>query len=150
MDSVRTLCEQNFIPIFHGDVVLDDSLGCSVMSSDSVVAFLAIYLPTKYVTLLTDVAGVYDKNPIESKDAKLIQSIVVHKQSGKLSITIDAGGSKSTDDTTGGMKLKLDKCLDIVKYSNSSTVVYLTEGGTEDGLSAMLGDRPKRGTMIST
>jgi len=36
-DSVMKLLTEGFIPVLHGDCVLDDSIGCSILSSDSIL-----------------------------------------------------------------------------------------------------------------
>uniref|UniRef100_A0A2P2K327 Aspartate/glutamate/uridylate kinase domain-containing protein n=1 Tax=Rhizophora mucronata TaxID=61149 RepID=A0A2P2K327_RHIMU len=74
--------DSGFVPVLHGDAVLDEAQGCTILSGDVIIRHLAAYLKPRYVVFLTDVFGVYDRPPSEP-DAILLREIEitnVHRQ----------------------------------------------------------------------
>lgn len=65
----------NLTPVLFGDVVLDDKLGCSIISGDAIVSYIAKTLKADRVIFLSDVDGIFDKDPKKYDDAKLIPLI---------------------------------------------------------------------------
>lgn len=78
--SIETLLSLGFMPVLHGDVLLDSSKKCSVFSGDKIMLWICKHfhgsLKPKLAVFLTDVPGVYDKPPSEP-DAQLIKEILV-------------------------------------------------------------------------
>ncbi|KAF3327506.1 Isopentenyl [Carex littledalei] len=64
-----------FVPVLHGDAVLDHALDCTILSGDVIIRHLAELLTPKYVVFLTDVLGVYNRPPSDP-DAVLLKEIV--------------------------------------------------------------------------
>ena len=62
-DEVERLLLLGFVPVLHGDAVLDTSLGCTILSGDRVMERLASILQPTCVGFITDVSGVYDRPP---------------------------------------------------------------------------------------
>jgi len=62
-DHVKRLLLLGFVPVLHGDAVLDTTLGCTILSGDRVMERLARALQPASVGFITDVAGVYDRPP---------------------------------------------------------------------------------------
>ncbi|KAJ8659056.1 hypothetical protein O0I10_005094 [Lichtheimia ornata] len=58
------LLKLGFIPLLHGDAVLDRTLGCTILSGDVVMHKLVMLLPnvTRCV-FVTDVEGIFDMDP---------------------------------------------------------------------------------------
>lgn len=75
LKEIASSLENNQIPVLFGDMVLDDKWGCSVLSGDRIVTYIANKLQADQVIFLTDVDGVYDKDPKKNPDAKLIPEI---------------------------------------------------------------------------
>ena len=67
----------NLVPVTHGDVVFDEELGCSVASSDTIVQHLSNIFRPSHVVFVTDVDGIYDKDPNEA-NAILINHILLN------------------------------------------------------------------------
>ncbi|CAN1321420.1 Isopentenyl phosphate kinase [Linum perenne] len=76
LSMVAKAIESGFMPVLHGDAVLDKQLGCTILSGDVIIRHLADYLKPEYVVFLTDVLGVYDRPPSEP-DAVLMREISV-------------------------------------------------------------------------
>lgn len=72
---IRQYLKKKIIPVFFGDMVLDDKWGCSVISGDAIVCFLAKKLKADKVIFLSDVDGIFDSDPNKNPKAKLIPEI---------------------------------------------------------------------------
>ncbi|XP_020587124.1 uncharacterized protein LOC110029254 isoform X3 [Phalaenopsis equestris] len=116
----RVFCA-GFVPVLHGDAVLDHSLGCTILSGDVIIRHLAQLLLPEYVVFLTDVFGVYDRPPTYS-NARLLREIVVDEE-GNWSIvnpTLQHEDKQveitvASHDTTGGMETKILEAAVIAK-----------------------------------
>lgn len=100
---IRKLLEQGMLPVLFGDVVLDNNLGCSILSGDKIVAFLARKLAAKKVIFLSDVDGIFNKDPKKFPDAALIPQI----NNSNIDSVIAQLDNSNTKDVTGGMKGKI-------------------------------------------
>lgn len=67
--------EQGLVPVLFGDAVLDDEWGCSILSGDTIVSYLAQKLKARSVIFLSDVEGIFDSDPRVNKTARLIPDI---------------------------------------------------------------------------
>ncbi|MBI2196015.1 isopentenyl phosphate kinase family protein [Candidatus Daviesbacteria bacterium] len=72
---IKNCLDQNQIPVLFGDGVLDDKWGCSIISGDTIVSYLAQKLHTHQVIFLSDVDGIYTSDPKTDQTAKLIPEI---------------------------------------------------------------------------
>ena len=72
---IRFLLASDIIPILSGDVVIDQETGFSIISGDQIASHLARKLRAKTVVFVSDVNGIFDKNPKTYKDAQLIGEI---------------------------------------------------------------------------
>uniref|UniRef100_A0A0E0JP31 Isopentenyl phosphate kinase n=1 Tax=Oryza punctata TaxID=4537 RepID=A0A0E0JP31_ORYPU len=143
-----------FVPVLHGDAVLDELLDCTILSGDVIIRHLAQLLSPKYVVFLTDVHGVYDRPPSDP-NAVLLREIAVD-ENGSWSIVKPAlkGNKKGVEisvaahDTTGGMETKI---LEAAAIARLGVDVYITKVGTEHSLRALNGDTSSEdwlGTVI--
>ncbi|KAK4598659.1 hypothetical protein RGQ29_015922 [Quercus rubra] len=116
--AVAKAIDSGFIPVLHGDAVLDE--------------------------LQTDVLGVYDRPPIEP-NAVLLREIAVGKN-GKWSVVkpvlqnMDKQGVKTTaaaHDTTGGMETKIAEAAMIARLGID---VYIVKAATNHALKALSGE----------
>ncbi|KAL6983423.1 hypothetical protein U1Q18_016809 [Sarracenia purpurea var. burkii] len=74
---VAKAIDSGFVPVLHGDAVLDVSQGCTILSGDVIIRHLAAQLKPEFVVFLTDVLGVYDRPPTEL-NAVLLREIGEH------------------------------------------------------------------------
>nr|TKW16954.1 hypothetical protein SEVIR_5G333000v2 [Setaria viridis] len=133
-----------FVPVLHGDAVLDELLDCTILSGDVIIRHLSQLLSPKYVVFLTDVHGVYDRPPTDP-NAVLLREIEVD-DNGSWSIVKPAllqGNNKGVEisvaahDTTGGMETKI---LEAAVIARLGIDVYITKAGTEHSQRALKGD----------
>ena len=130
IEIVEGFLKLGFMPVLYGDVVLDRSLGVSILSGDQITAFLARELHPERVILATDVDGVLDDK------GRLIEHI---SPGAGLSGLGRIASSKA--DVTGGMKGKAEELLRLAKGGTPSIVLNAME---EERLkNALLGKRTK-------
>lgn len=72
---IQDFLKQNLVPVLYGDGVLDNKWGCSILSGDTIVTYLAQKLKADRVIFLSDVDGIFDKDPKKYPDAKLIKKV---------------------------------------------------------------------------
>lgn len=104
-----------FYPVSFGDVYLDDTRKTfSIISGDDLVLELARKLKPDRVFFLTDVDGIYNRNPKKSRGAVLLKTL-------EESAVYEMHGT----DVTGGMGKKASAIRDITK---TGTTVYVLNG----------------------
>ena len=101
--QIEGFLKLGLVPVLYGDMVLDKSLGASVVSGDAIIAYLAKKLKPKRVLLGTDVNGIYDSNPKKNMKAKLVKEI----NNKNISQILKGASGSSSIDVTAGMKGKL-------------------------------------------
>ncbi len=110
----RDYAGNGFVPVSYGDVYIKDEDTYGIYSGDDIVYDLAkLFRPDK-VMFLTDVDGIYDKDPKTSADAKLLENLESSFALGSVE-----------NDVTGGIRNKVKAMRGISKYCND---VYLING----------------------
>ncbi|GMH01766.1 hypothetical protein Nepgr_003605 [Nepenthes gracilis] len=143
VSAVIKAIDAGFIPVLHGDAVLDQSQGCTILSGDVIIRHLAEVLRPEYVVFLTDVFGVYDRPPSQP-NAILLREIAVDEDGSwrvvepnlqdmnrQVEMTVAA------HDTTGGMKTKISEAAAIAKLGVD---VYIVKAATDHSLKALTGE----------
>lgn len=102
-DFIESLLNKDVIPVLSGDVVVDKKMGFSIISGDQITAFLARSLRAKKVVFISDVDGVFDKDPTRYKDAKIIPEI----NTSNYQNILKKMKTKNPSDVTGEMKGKI-------------------------------------------
>ena len=100
-EQVATMLEEGFVPVLHGDVLVHESAGVTIVSGDELVTNLARTLDADRVGLCSTVPGVLD----ESGD-------VIPEISAYEDVAAVLGESDATD-VTGGMAAKVRALLDL-------------------------------------
>jgi isopentenyl phosphate kinase len=98
--AVRTMLEEGFVPVLHGDLVAHEGEGATVLSGDEVVVALAADLDADRLGLCSAVPGVLDEN------RAVIDRIDEFERAAAA-----LGGSDATD-VSGGMGAKVRTLLD--------------------------------------
>lgn len=100
---VQKLLAQGFIPVLFGDAVLDIALGTTILSGDALMHKLATeLLEVRRCVFVTDVAGIYTRDPKRFEDATLIHQL---RCSSEQEID-ESDASAGVDDVTGAMSSK--------------------------------------------
>jgi len=106
-EALERILNIGLIPVAYGDVLIDEEKGISILSGDHLIPYLAKNLNASRVIITTDLAGIFDSNPKENKDAKLIPEI-----NSENIDSLNIGSSTSTD-VTGGMQRKVRELMNL-------------------------------------
>ena len=98
--AVEGMLTEGFVPVLHGDVVVDETAGGTVCSGDTLVVALADALDADRLGVCSTVPGVLD-------DGEVVPEIT-----GYEAVADVLGGSDATD-VTGGMAGKVRALLDV-------------------------------------
>jgi len=141
-EIIENLISLNIIPLLYGDVVVDRKSGCSIISGDDIVPYLARKFGAKRILMGTNTDGIYDKDPNIFSDAKLIPEIT---EENYKEILNGLSGSAKTD-VTGGMREKIRKLIEGVR--GTECIIYNAE---KEGLTekALLGNHVGTRIVIS-
>ncbi|NHI83238.1 MAG: hypothetical protein EAX81_02900 [Candidatus Thorarchaeota archaeon] len=140
--SIQRTIDSGIIVILHGDVCFDNILGASILSGDTIAAYLAKRLKANALYMGTDVDGIFEGDPHLDSSAKLVPLI---DQSNKEQILRMAGPSSATD-VTGGMTKKLQE---LFWLSNSGIDIAIFNLQKKDVLSGLLRGRKVLCTRIA-
>lgn len=110
----REYAKKGFMPVTFGDVYLKSDTEYGIYSGDTLVLDLAKIFHPEKVIFLSDVDGIYDRNPKLFSDAKLLDNPEEA-----------ASFESSVADVTGGIKRKLGIMKEVRNYAKS---VHLMNG----------------------
>jgi isopentenyl phosphate kinase len=125
-DPVAAMLGESLVPVLHGDVIVHENQGATILSGDEVVVAVARALSADRVGVCSSVPGVYDAHGEPLDRIESFEDVA------------DAVGASDATDVTGGMAGKVRQLLSL----DASAHVF-----DLDGLSAFVsGDDP--GTRI--
>lgn len=132
VDVLWHYLNKGLLPVTCGDVLVDDKQGCTIWSTEQILAFLANYLAdrdfeVKKIVHVTEVAGFLDHN------GQVIKEINKDNWSSLKKMLNSTRGF----DVTGGMGLKVEESLALAKKGIKSCILSGMEKGNL--LSALLG-----------
>ncbi|KAI8646003.1 Aspartate/glutamate/uridylate kinase, partial [Parasitella parasitica] len=106
-----------FVPVLHGDAVLDQCRGCTILSGDIIMYQLTRLLPQIHrCVFITDVCGIYKFDPkIHVENNELIQHIKVDSNDED-EMTDQQNDKMTVADVTGGMQGKVKWAKKIVSH----------------------------------
>ena len=135
LESIKEMLKQNLLPIPYGDVALDIKQGCSIISTEEVLNYLAKSLNSKKIILAGIVDGVFTSDPQKDPKAKLIPEI---NSKNYQEIKKYLGGSAGID-VTGGMLHRVERIFELAKLGVEAEII---NGERKDYLKrALLGER---------
>jgi len=116
---LKKLLDMGFVPVLHGDTVLDSEIGFTILSGDQLAAFLAIELGAGRIIMGIDVNGLYTADPKVDPSATLISHITL-RELKRLQHKIR--GAKVTD-VTGGMLGKVVELMPAVERGIPAIII---------------------------
>ncbi|KAL3945865.1 MAG: hypothetical protein SGBAC_000016 [Bacillariaceae sp.] len=140
---LRTI-NAGLVPVMHGDACMYGS-DAAILSGDTLVEVLGSLNWVSDAIFITDVDGVYDEDPRQNPNAKLLPKIFVDPESGSLMINVKASGSSHEHDVTGGLKTKL-KAAARIAMSKTVTIVGC---GSKGFAQTLRGEDVELGTAMS-
>jgi isopentenyl phosphate kinase len=137
---------QGLVPVVHGDVAFDDAQGTAIVSTESLLLFLAQQTeglrPTRVI--LVGESGVYTADPRADPQARRIPRI----SQENIAAVLQAAGSSHGVDVTGGMRAKVELIWRMVEAQPGLSAQLI---GAAPGLlqRALLGQAEDEGTTIA-
>lgn len=125
IEKVRECLASGIVPVFYGDMVLDDVTGASICSGDQIVSYLGQKLGAKRILFASDVAGVYTADPHANPNATLVSSLSFDDLRSD-HIRLDASHN---EDVTGGLRGKMESFSRFENNSLEEVIIF-------DGLNA--------------
>ena len=119
LEQIKVMLERGFVPVLHGDVVMDRVKGAGVLSGDRIIPHLALELKASKIGAGSDVDGVLDES------GEVIKKITPHSF---VDIKKHIRGSASTD-VTGGMLGKVSELLELANRGISSRIFNAARKG---------------------
>lgn len=139
LDPIRMALKLGVIPVPYGDVSLDTKIGCSIVSTERILDFIARDMGASRIVIAGVEDGVWKDFPARRKMASEITPENYADVVGSLQ------GSESVD-VTGGMRHKVERALSLAEETGISTQIVngLAEGRLKE---AMLGKKVS-GTVV--
>lgn len=137
LHPLETALEHGLVPLVYGDIALDEVRGGTIISTETIMTYLAKNLPVARVFLLGDVDGVFDG------DGQVIPRITPNTLADYQSAL---GGSYGTD-VTGGMFAKVRDMVNLVK-ARPHLSIRIMNGGVKNRLLHALTNDLQTGTLI--
>eukprot|EP00913_Durusdinium_trenchii_P028593 g26816.t1 len=131
LQGTKGLLQRGFVPVVHGDAVLDEAQGVAILSGDVWMAGrpeveLCRELGAKSAVFVTDVDGVFTKPPTEP----------------------GVSMNTASHDVTGGLKAKLESAADVLRGAPSVQAVYIVKAGSAAAAEALRGCAPNQGSFL--
>jgi isopentenyl phosphate kinase len=103
---VRSTLQAGLVPVLHGDACLYGESEAGILSGDTLMEMLGKSDWVSRAVFLTDVDGVFTKDPRNDPSAQLLRTIEVDKVTAAVvSVDLDVSGSSHEHDVTGGLKV---------------------------------------------
>jgi isopentenyl phosphate kinase len=146
VDIVSDMLRAGLLPVLHGDGCLTGRGSVGILSGDILMEILAnqVVNITRAV-FLTDVAGVYTRDPRLDADAELLSELPVHNGRLVQGDALEATGSSHEHDVTGGLQTKLASAISIAVNGINVSIV---QTGTTSAQQAIQGETMERGSLI--
>ena len=138
--SLEQILNLNLLPVVYGDQIIDEKIGCTIFSTEKVLAFIGLELKRKgyhiqRIIHCGQTDGVYDE---KNQTIPLINSTNFSQYQKILT------GSHGVD-VTGGMLHKVKETLDLAQKGISGLIIDGIEHGS---LSAAIAGKKVLGTII--
>lgn len=103
-ETIEALAHMGIMPVMFGDVVMDRKKGFGICSGDQAMEVLCDVFKPEKVVFVSDIDGLYDKDPKSHRDAKLIPAVTAEILNG-------IERTMGVDDVTGGVAAKMEAML---------------------------------------
>ena len=137
-NTMFTLIDEGVVPIINeNDTVCVEEI--KIGDNDTLAALTAILWNADLLIILSDIDGVFDKDPKASRDAKLIETV---ENAEELVSSISVG--KKSSFGTGGIETKIDSAARVNKFG---IPMILLNGSREDIIKESI-EGSGRGTLF--
>lgn len=118
LDPIKKMIAEGIMPVLHGDVAMDASMGASIISGDQLVAYLAGKLQSETVAVGSNVDGVLVSG----------RPLTEIKRDDLVRFDKEIGTSAGVD-VTGGMRGKLLELLELADRGTESVIFHAGKKG---------------------
>jgi isopentenyl phosphate kinase len=139
--SMNAAMAAGLVPVIYGDIVFDGVHGSTVLSTEALMAYLAIRLRPRRILLAGIEAAVWADYPARTERIDRITPSTYAAVAGSL------GGSHGTD-VTGGMRDKVEQMLNLVRAIPDLRVQILSGEPEGNIRAALVGEA--EGTVIAS
>lgn len=158
VSAIRDALSAGLVPVIHGDAGLygsfqhgRKSMKAGILGGDTLVEAIATHHIFKdllsQVIFLTDVDGVFTKDPNIHKDAKLLKTIEIDPSTGIIMAdNLDATGSTHEHDVTGGLEAKLGSAAVVARSGTEVRIVKCNSVSAEQTIQGI--QTTTKGTLI--
>jgi isopentenyl phosphate kinase len=119
---IAAMLEHGAVPLVYGDVAVDDVRGCTIISTEQVLAHLARALRPQRIILVGEVAGVYSGDPSRDAVVRLIPEISPANYAEVETMLTTSFGV----DVTGGMLSKVQTLFAVAREQPEMRVHVIT------------------------
>ena len=122
VEIMRRYIELGIVPVMFGDIVLDRKKGFGICSGDEIMRCISDAFSPETIVFVSDIDGLYDRDPKISKNAKLITEV-------NADILNSVPSETTVADVTGGVHKKMSMMLGMCSDGRDCILV----NGTVDG-----------------
>jgi isopentenyl phosphate kinase len=146
---VKKYLDLGFVPVLHGDAVLDHIRGCTILSGDIIMYQLTRLLNNvSRCIFITDVAGIYEHDPktipTESVNPLISQVFVGDNNDEEEQAEVREHNQGTLADVTGGMQGKIKWAKKIVASSEHNIDTVICKWGSKEALDMMTLQQPTK------
>ena len=127
-EVITRLLDLGIIPVMFGDVCTDRKRKFSIVSGDQIMERLCQKLDPEMAVFVSDVDGLYDRNPKNDPKARMY-GLVTRETMSEIDMSSDV------DDVTGGIRGKMESML---RMTNSKRKCILINGNAPGRLLSLL------------
>ncbi len=127
-EAIRSLKSIGIMPIMFGDVLMDRKKGFGICSGDQLMEALCDMFKPDMVVFVSDIDGLYDKDPKDHSDATFIEYVDTE-------ILKNINSNTTVDDVTGGVEAKMRAML---RMSTEDRPCVLVNGSVPGRLLSLL------------
>lgn len=144
LNPIATLLEHGAVPLIYGDVALDTAQGCTILSTEQIMVYLARTLRPRRIIVAGEVAGVYSGDPQRDAIVRLVPAITFQNYAQVQEMLSTSFGV----DVTGGMRQKVQLLFDLATEQPGLQIRIVT-GRTPHLLERVLGSADvQEGTLL--
>jgi isopentenyl phosphate kinase len=134
LQPIERAISTGLLPVTYGDVVFDETMGGTILSTEDLFIYLARRLKPKRILLAGHEPGVWQDFPTRSEIISEITPSTAKEMTAKI-----LGADES--DVTGGMDTKVMNMLDLVQSMPEIEVNILSGLDPGNIMKAILGER---------
>ena len=139
VNVINKLLKINVLPIINeNDAIAIDEIGASFGDNDKLSALVASKIEADLLILLTDIDGLYTKNPNSYDDAEFIKEVQ------EITPEIETMAGPASSRGRGGMRTKIEAA----KICNSAGILMIIANGREQHILSRLLEGEEIGTLF--